>query len=78
MQNNPDFFYEEGMKYWLGRGVDIDAVAAHKWFNLAVRFGDAKAMELRQNLLNEMSPEQVRMAQQQAREWLASCPVMPA
>lgn len=72
MRISTDFLYQQGMKYWLGRGVEADAVAAHKWFNLAAQFGNAKAVKLREGLLEEMSSEQIRAAQQQAREWLAS------
>ena len=71
-KNQADFCYREGMKYWLGRGVDMDRIAAHKWFNLAALFGDSDAWELRESLVAEMSPVQILTAQRQAREWLSS------
>lgn len=67
-----DMLYDLGLIYSTGRGVDVDLVTAHKWFNLAAVRGSASARNLRAELALEMNPEQVAEAQRQAREWLAS------
>ncbi|HAC57302.1 MAG TPA: hypothetical protein DCF73_02975, partial [Rhodobiaceae bacterium] len=34
-----DALYNLGLMYSTGRGVDVDLVTAHKWFNLAAMKG---------------------------------------
>lgn len=65
-----DSFYEMGLKYSAGKGVEPDLVSAHKWFNLAALKGNRNALEYRAELAREMSSEDVHEAQRQAREWL--------
>jgi hypothetical protein len=38
-----DAFYNLGLAYSTGRGVDADRIAAHKWFNLAASRGISSA-----------------------------------
>ncbi|SON56388.1 Sel1 repeat [Hartmannibacter diazotrophicus] len=66
-----DIFYEMGMMYMIGRSVDVDFVAAHKWFNLAAFRGNKDAAAYRKEISAEMSPSDVAEAQRQAREWLS-------
>ncbi len=48
-----------------------DYIEAHKWFNLAAMLGSQPAKAYRDELaLNEMSPEDVTIAQRSARDWL--------
>ena len=61
-----------GLMYSTGRGVDVDLVTAHKWFNLAAMRGNVSAREYRAELAREMSSTEVAEAQRQAREWLAN------
>ncbi len=65
-----DTFYEMGLKYSAGKGVEADLVSAHKWFNLAALKGNRSALEYRSELAREMSSEDIHEAQRQAREWL--------
>ena len=67
-----DALYDLGLIYSTGRGVDVDLVTAHKWFNLAAVRGSEAARQLRGELAAEMTTEEVAEAQRQAREWLAS------
>lgn len=67
-----DGMYNLGLMYSIGRGVDIDLVTAHKWFNLAAMRGNIEARKCRSELAIEMSPMEVAEAQRQAREWLAT------
>lgn len=50
------------------RGADF--VEAHKWFNLAAMLGSAPAKAYREELVMEMSPEDVTLAQRAARGWV--------
>ncbi len=67
-----DALYELGLIYSTGRGVDVDLVTAHKWFNLAAVRGSEAARHYRADLAREMTPGEVAEAQRQAREWLAA------
>jgi TPR repeat protein len=68
----PDALYNLGLMYSTGRGVEIDLVTAHKWFNLAAVRGNIEAKKYRTELATEMTALQVAEAQRQAREWLAT------
>jgi len=68
--NTADLFFELGLKYCLGQGVDRDYVAAHKWFNLAALKGNAAARDYRSEISREMDSAQIAEAQRQARDWL--------
>ena len=68
--NTADLFFELGLKYCLGQGVDRDYVAAHKWFNLAALKGNSAARDYRSEIAREMDISQIAEAQRQARDWL--------
>jgi len=55
--------------YMTGDHVELNYVAAHKWFNIAATLGAAKAAELRETVSALMTPEQVAEAQAAARHW---------
>ncbi len=67
-----DALFELGMKYSIGQDVEFDLVAAHKWFSIAVARGNREARSYRSEIAREMSREELRLAQQQARHWLSS------
>ena len=67
-----DALYNLGLMYSTGRGVDVDLVTAHKWFNLAAMQGSDAARMCRAELTVEMTPAQIAEAQRQARAWLAT------
>ena len=46
-------------------------VEAHKWFSLAAMMGSAPAKAYREELVLEMSAEDLTLAQRAARGWLA-------
>jgi TPR repeat protein len=66
-----DALFELGLVYCSGREVDIDLVAAHKWFNLAASRGNVEARRYRLEISGEMTRAEIAEAQKQAREWLA-------
>ncbi|MGE4411740.1 MAG: sel1 repeat family protein [Sphingomonadales bacterium] len=69
---NAQACYELGIAYSCGTGeVDVDLVAAHKWFNLAALGGSEEGQALRAEIAGEMTARQVAEAQRQARAWLA-------
>ena len=49
-----DNLFELGMMYCIGREVEKDFVAAHKWFNLAAMKGSEEAKFYRRELALEM------------------------
>jgi len=59
-----------GLAASTGRLADTDMVAAHKWFNLAALKGSQKARRYRMEIAAELSREELREAQRQARAWL--------
>ena len=62
---------EAGMLYAAGRSRAADLVAAHKWLNVAVMRGYLPAAQRRAELAQEMTSEEISVAQRQARLWLA-------
>lgn len=66
----PAALYKAGLAYSTGTGVEVDLVAAHKWFNLAALKGHDEAKLLRQEMAEQMSEAEVRDALKAARDWL--------
>lgn len=58
-----------GEMYMTGTHVELDYVAAHKWFNIAATLGQSQAADLRETASALMTPEQVAEAQAGARHW---------
>lgn len=69
-QGRADALYNLGLAYSTGQGVDVDFVAAHKWFNLAAMKGVELAKNWRAQISREMNTNQIAEAQRLAREWL--------
>lgn len=66
-----DALFQLGLMYSAGRDVELDMVAAHKWFNLAALRGNQQARLLRQEVASEMSRAEISKAQRLARKWLS-------
>lgn len=69
-ESDGDALYRAGLAYSLGEAVDMDLVEAHKWFNLAAAKGHEAAKDLRQEMADQMSQDDIRLALKAAREWL--------
>lgn len=69
-ENRADVFCEMGLMYAIGRGCDIDLVAAHKWLNIAAIKGSDRAAALRADLALTMSKTDLATALRAAREWM--------
>jgi uncharacterized protein len=66
-----DALYELGVAYSSGTdGVDVDLIAAHKWFNLAALNGIDRGHECRAEISEDMTAREIAEAQRQARAWL--------
>ena len=70
-QGRAEALYNLGLAYSTGQGVDVDYVAAHKWFNLAAMRGSEVAKTWRAQISREMDSGQIAEALRQAREWLS-------
>ena len=64
--------FELGMMYAVGRDLEVDLVAAHKWFNLAALKGRADAILLRREVAAMMSEVEIATAQREARTWMTT------
>jgi TPR repeat protein len=70
-RGNAQACYDLGMVFSSGAdGLDIDLIAAHKWFNIAAMNGSSRAQECRAEIAEDMSAREVAEAQKQARAWL--------
>ena len=70
-RGNADALYDLGIAYSTGSGgVDVDLIAAHKWFNLAALNGSEAATMCRADISDEMTAREILEAQRQARAWL--------
>jgi TPR repeat protein len=70
-QGRAEALYNLGLAYSTGQGVDVDYIAAHKWFNLAAMKGSEVAKSWRAQISREMNSSQISEAQRLAREWLS-------
>jgi TPR repeat protein len=66
----PDALFELGLMYCSGRGVSVDLVEAHKWFNLAAARGNDDARQYRSEISRELNRAEISDAQRRARAWL--------
>jgi TPR repeat protein len=68
-QGDANAQFNLGVLYYEGQGVLHDDVQAHMWACLAAANGHKKAVDLRDRLARKMTPAQIALAQQLAREW---------
>jgi len=67
-QGNADAQFLLGYAYKKGEGTIKDLVYSHMWFNIAASLGGISAVEARELIAKEMTPEQIAEAQKLARE----------
>ncbi|KRB86281.1 hypothetical protein ASE00_06040 [Sphingomonas sp. Root710] len=68
-----DALLDLGFAYSTGtRGMDLDLVSAHQWFNLAALAGSEEAQYCRADIADQMSNREIAEAQRRARTWLAT------
>ena len=54
---HPESQYDLGILYSTGKGVPLDYIIAHKWFNLAAAASIPEARPLRGDIASQMSKE---------------------
>jgi hypothetical protein len=70
-RGNANACFELGIVFSSGAdGMEVDLIAAHKWFNIAAMNGSTRAQECRAEIAEDMSAREVVEAQKQARAWL--------
>ncbi len=70
-RGDSEAWFDLGMVFSTGSaGLDVDLIAAHKWFNLAALNGNLRAQECRAEIADFMSAVEISEAQKQARAWL--------
>ena len=73
-QGHPDAQVFTGMMYANGHGVNQDYTTACMWFNISTFSVDPKAKELGSGLVQSLSPlmtpEQMEVAEQMAKDWV--------
>ncbi len=66
-----DAQFHLGLSYSTGAGsVPLDYILAHKWLNIAASSGIGAAAQLRREIADDMSRDEIAEAQRLAREWL--------
>ena len=73
-QGHPDAQVFTGMMYANGHGVNQDYTTACMWFNISTYSSDPEASELGSGLVQSLSPlmtpEQMAVAEQMAKDWV--------
>ncbi len=70
-RGNADALFDLGVAYSSGSGgVEVDLIAAHKWFNLAALNGIEAATMCRTDISDEITAREIAEEQRQARAWL--------
>ncbi len=75
---HPESQYDLGILYSTGKGVPLDYIIAHKWFNLAAAASIPEARQLRGDIASQMSKDEVAEALRVARRWLSDRAPAPA
>jgi len=71
-QGYADAQFNLGAMYADGRGVTPDIVSAHLWFDMAARSGHAAAVKQRDLTAAQMTPTQIRDAEDRAQRGISS------
>ncbi len=58
------------MLVYKGRGVEQNLLEAYMWYDIAIQLGDLDSSIKRDDVADDLSPEQVATAQQMATSWL--------
>lgn len=61
-----------GEIYSRGHGIQENNVKSHMWYNIASANGDANASNMRDNIAEKMTPDDISQAQSMARECMES------
>lgn len=67
---NPDAQRNLGTMYYLGLGIPQDNGLAYGWYYVAAKNGNAKAEDARQSMMDEMTPNHVRLSEKRIKGYL--------
>ncbi|MGQ0658057.1 MAG: tetratricopeptide repeat protein [Chromatiales bacterium] len=67
---NPDAQRNLGTMYYLGLGVPQDNGLAYGWYYVAAKNGNLKAEDARQSMMDEMTPNHVRLSERRIKGYL--------
>ena len=70
MQGNADAQYGLGLVYAEGRGVDQDDIEAYAWLSVAIMQGAPEAEDLREVVMQNLTPEQTHQAAERAGHYI--------
>jgi TPR repeat protein len=62
--------YNLGMMYYKGEGVRKDYVEAYKWHSIAYASGEKLPKDVRDSIIEVMTPSEIDSARKLAREWM--------
>jgi len=62
--------YNLGMMYYKGQGVTKDYVEAYKWHSIAYASGENLPKDIRDSIVDLMTPSQINSARKLAKEWM--------
>ena len=65
-----DDLFAKGLESSTGGENGAELIDAHKWFNLAALKGNEDALRYRQEISEELSQNEIAIAQKAARKWL--------
>lgn len=71
-QNHAEAQFNIALMHKLGLGIPVDYVKSYTWSNIAAVQGHLGAINLRDNLLGAMTPQQIAEGQRASREWKVS------
>jgi len=71
-QGVPDAQYNLGMMHFEGDGIVQDNISAHMWFNIAASNGEDEAYEMRREVAQEMTPDEIGEARELAMQCLGT------
>lgn len=74
IEGSGDALFTLGVIYARGVDVDRDLVAAYKWLCLAAQTGTESAGRRARSIARPLSHEQIRKADQSAKQWLEEHP----
>lgn len=71
-QNHAEAQFNIALMHKMGMGIPVDYVKAYTWSNIAAVQGHLGAINLRDNLLGAMTPQQIAEGQRASRDWKPS------
>ena len=65
-------YLKTAREHFAAKGMHVDLIEAHKWFNLGALSGDTRSQQCRAEISVEMTARDIAEAQRQARAWIGA------